>query len=135
MPQQSTAGQEVDAATPQLAGARAGENEARRRPQALDQPVDDVEQLRHFLDLVDDDHLGSRARRQALAQAFRTRRVLAVLSGISRSIHTASGKRSRSQVDLPVPRGPRRKKLEPGAWKNRLIVVIFTAAPSVKLLF
>ncbi len=46
-------------------------------------------------------------------------------SGWRRSTQSASGKRWRSQVDLPVPRGPKRKKLRSGGRKNRCMISIF----------
>ena len=41
-------------------------------------------------------------------------------AGSSRSRYSASASWSRNHVDLPVPRGPSRKQLWSGIWKNRL---------------
>ena len=56
----------------------------------------------------------SRSRRRS-GRALRLR----CSAGSSRSRYRASGSRSRSQVDLPVPRGPSRKQLRFGIWRNR----------------
>ena len=37
-----------------------------------------------------------------------------------------------SQVDLPVPRGPKRKKWPGGAWKKRRIVAINASVSAVE---
>ena len=47
----------------------------------------------------------------------------------------ASGKCCRSQVDLPVPLGPNKKKLEESVFRFRGIVSIFSAILELVILF
>jgi hypothetical protein len=105
---QGPAGEEIHPGPPELPGAGAGEDEA--WPEApLDQLVHYVEKLGDLLDLVDDDDLAVRV--PATSSRSRSGRAAycRCASGASRSIHSASGCLARSQVDLPVPRGPKRK--------------------------
>ena len=69
-----------------------------------------------------------------LAQALGPRRQLALHVGLEEvDPERVVGNVARSQVDLPVPRGPKRKKLEPGSWKNLgttvILASVFTSAP------
>jgi hypothetical protein len=68
------AGHEIDPASPQLARAGSGQHES---PAAvlLNEGMDGAEQLRHPLDLVDDDHLSVGLSAHQIEEAFRTRPV------------------------------------------------------------
>ena len=54
-------------------------------------------------------------------------------AGSSRSRYRASGSRSRNHVDLPVPRGPSRKQLWSGIWKNRLTSSILSQKMEIQI--
>jgi hypothetical protein len=67
--------QEIDPSAPQLARARAGQNEA-GRPSFFDQSVHDVQEFGCLLHLVDDNDLGLAIAGNEFAQSFRPDRLL-----------------------------------------------------------
>jgi hypothetical protein len=76
-----------------------------------------VEQGRNSLDFIDDDPVAASPRRRVTSRsrADGSRLRARNRDESSRSIVKARGNAPASQVDLPVPRGPRRRNLLVGA--------------------
>jgi len=116
-------------AAPELSGARSGEDEPGPGPPpapVLEDLVHDVEHFGHPLDLVEHDRGAPRRPVDAFAQALWPRGKLAVHLGPEEVDDECVGQHLRIHVDLPVPRGPKRKKDWRGTSRKRGSIFILS---------